>query len=196
MARLLVDRMAGRGLCRTIGVGRKWLVAVRVAWVEALPAHLHVPPGTCHGKGMLRRLAGAADARRSIVHKQAHKPWSWRAREATSRQLMAWHVGHRSPRKATRLWAKVPRAYRQHATVATDPSVVSARVMPAAQPRAISQVARPTNPRKRCNIPPRQRVSRLGRETLSCSPKLAHHGGVSTLFSCQDNLTNVPALHG
>jgi insertion element IS1 protein InsB len=41
-----------------------------------------------------------------------------------------------------------------------------------------------------------QRVSRLVREALSFSQKLANHIGAIALFICHYNLTKAPALHG
>jgi insertion element IS1 protein InsB len=69
-------------------------------------------------------------------------------------------------------------------------------VMPAAQPRAISKVARQTKPLERCNNPRRQRVSCLGREALSLSKTRANHIGAIKLFLCHYNLTKASALHG
>jgi hypothetical protein len=40
--------------------------------------------------------------------------------DATTRQVMALHVGDRGRGRAERLWAKIPEAYRQHATFYTD----------------------------------------------------------------------------
>jgi insertion element IS1 protein InsB len=40
--------------------------------------------------------------------------------DATSRQVIAFHVGDRSRRSAKCLWAQIPMAYRQHATLYTD----------------------------------------------------------------------------
>jgi insertion element IS1 protein InsB len=84
-------------------------------------------------------------------------------------EVIAFHVGDRSRRSATRLWAKIPQAYRQHATFYTDQYVVYAGVIPAAQHRAISTLARKTNHIERFNTTLRQRVSRLVREALSFS---------------------------
>jgi len=40
----------------------------------------------------------------------------------------------------------------------------------------------------------RQRVSRLVRDTLAFSQKLAHHIGAIKYFLCHDNLTRAAAL--
>jgi IS1 family transposase len=66
-------------------------------------------------------------------------------------------------------------------------------VIPAAQHRAISKLARKTHHIERFNNTPRQRVSRLVRETLSFSKKLANHIGAINLFICHYNLTRAVA---
>jgi IS1 family transposase len=55
-------------------------------------------------------------------------------------------------------------------------------------------LARQTHHRERFNNTWRQRVSRLVREALSFSKKLAHHVGARfQLFICHDNLTRTAA---
>src|SRR5919108_586055 len=105
-----------------------------------------------------------------------------------SRQIIALHVGDRSHTSAAHLWAKIPQAYRQYATFYTDQYVVYEKVIPAAQHRAISKLARKTNHIERFNNTLRQRVSRLVREALSFSKKLANHIGAIKLCICQYNL--------
>ena len=91
------------------------------------------------------------------------------------------------------LWAKILQAYRQHATFYTDQYVVYEKGIPAAQRRAISKLARKTNCIERFNNILRQRVSRLVREALSFSKKLANHIGAIKLFICHYNLTRAAA---
>jgi insertion element IS1 protein InsB len=91
---------------------------------EALPDHLHVQPVTCKHNVMIQRLEAEADEVASFVQKKANKSWIWIAMDATSRQVIAFHVGDRSRRSAKRLWAKIPEAHRQHATFYTDQYVV------------------------------------------------------------------------
>src|SRR5262244_996676 len=86
-------------------------------------------------------------------------------------------------------------AYRQHAMFYTDQYVVYEKVIPAAQHKAISKLARKTNHIERFNNTLRQRVSRLVRAALSFSKKLANHIGAIKLFICHYNLTKAPALH-
>jgi insertion element IS1 protein InsB len=114
--------------------------------------------------------------------------------DATTRQIMAFHVGDRSRNSGTALWANIPLVYREHATFPTDQYAVYQGVIPAAQQRAIMKHARKTTHIERCNNTLRQRVSRLVRDTLSFSTKLAHHIGAIKFSICHDNLTKVGAL--
>jgi insertion element IS1 protein InsB len=191
--RLLVERISVRGICRSVGVNLKWLLGFLVQCFEALPDHLHVQLVTCHGDVMIQQLAVEADEMSSFVHKKVNKQWIWIAMDAKTRQVIAFHVGDRSRKSAKRLWAKIPRAYRQHATFYTDQYVVYAGVIPAAQHRAISKLARKTNHIERFNNTLRQRMSRLARDALSFSKKLAHHIGASKLFICHYNLSRAVA---
>jgi insertion element IS1 protein InsB len=66
--------------------------------------------------------------------------------------------------------------------------VVYAGVIPAAQHRATSKLARQTHHSERFNNTLRQRVARLVRETLSFSKKLVNHIGDIKMFICHYNL--------
>jgi insertion element IS1 protein InsB len=191
--RLLVERISLRGICRAVGVTLKWLLGFLVQGFEALPDHLHVQPITCKQTVMIQRLEVEADAMASFVQNKANKQGMWIAMDATSRQVIAFYVGDRSRKSAQRRWATIPQTYRQHVTFYTDQSVVYAGVIPAAQHRAISKLARKTNHIERFNTTLRQRVSRLVREALSFSKKLANHIGAIKLFICHSNLTRAAA---
>ena len=65
-------------------------------------------------------------------------------------------------------------------------------VIPAAQHKAITKLARKTNHLERFNNTLRQRISRLVRETLSFK-KLANHIGAIKYFICYYNLTRAAA---
>lgn len=191
--RLLRERISLRGICRAVGVGLKWLLGFLVQCVEALPDHLHVHPVTRHGDVIIQRLEVEADEMASFVQKKANKQWIWIAMDAKSRQIIAFHVGDRSHTSAEHLWAKMPQAYRHHATFYTDQYVVYEKVIPAAQHKAISKLARKTNHIERFNNTLRQRVSRLVRDALSFSKKLANHIGAIKLFICYYNLARAAA---
>ena len=189
--RLLVERISLRGICRAVGVTLKWLLGFLVQCFASLPDHLHVQSVSCMQDVMIHRLEVEADEMQSFVQKKANKQWIWIAMDVETRQVIAFYVGDRSRRSARRLWAKIPPAYRQHATFYTDQYVVYEGVIPAAQHRAISKLARKTNHIERFNNTLRQRVSRLVRDALSFSKKLANHIGAIKLFICHYNLTRV-----
>ena len=134
---------------------------------EALPDHLNVEPISRTQDVVIQRLEVEADEMQSFVKKKENKQWMWIAMDAKTRQVIAFHVGDRSRRSAKRLWAKIPQAYRQHATFYTDQYVVYDGVIPVVQHRAIHKFARKTNYIERFNNTLRQRVSRLVREALS-----------------------------
>ena len=124
---------------------------------------------------------------------KANTPWLWIARDATSPQGMACHAGERSRTSAKQLWSQISQAYRQQAPFYTDQYVGYAGVLPAAQPRTLSKLARKTNHIEWFNNTLRQRVSRLVREALSFSKKLAKHSGAIKPFICHYNLPRAAA---
>jgi insertion element IS1 protein InsB len=65
--------------------------------------------------------------------------------------------------------------------------------MPAERYQAITQNACKTNHIERFNNTPRQRVSRLGRDMLSFSKKLANHIGAIKYCLCHYHLMRVAA---
>jgi hypothetical protein len=75
------------------------------------------------------------------------------------------------------VWEKSPALYHQHAVFYTAHSAASLGVIPSAQPRAISTLARTTNHVERFHCTSHQRVSRLVWATLSFSQKLSNHIG-------------------
>jgi insertion element IS1 protein InsB len=117
----------------------------------------------------------------------------WPALAATTRQVMAFHVGDRSRKRAKRLWAKSPLADRQHATFHPAQEVVYEGVIPAAPPRTINTLARQSHHLERFNNPLRQRVARLVREARSFSKQRANHSGAMKLFICHYHLTRAAA---
>jgi insertion element IS1 protein InsB len=128
------------------------------------------------------------------VQQKANRQWIWLAMDATTRQTLAFHVGDRSRDSAKALWAKIPVVYREQATFHTDQYEAYTGVIPTERHSAITKKARKTNHIERFNKTLRQRVSRLVRETLSFSKKLANHIGAIKYFICHYNLTKTAAL--
>jgi len=194
---LLCERISLRGFCRAVGVSLTWLLHFMVERFAACPDHLHaqLPVNLTHV--VLRRLEAEADEMWSFVKKKAHKQWLWIAMDAKTRQMIAFHVGDRSRDSAKQLWANIPMGYREQAIFHTESACqyeAYQGVIPPAQHKAITKHARKTNHIERFNNTLRQRVSRLVRETLSFSKKLANHIGAIKYFICHYNLTKATAL--
>jgi insertion element IS1 protein InsB len=191
---LLCERISLRGICRAVGVSLTWLLHFMVECFAACPDHLHVQLPNSPTDVVLLRLEAEADELWSFVQKKANRQWIWIAMDAKTRQVIAFHVGDRRRDSANGLWAKIPVVYREQATFHTDQYDAYQGVIPAERHRAITKKARKTNHIERFNNTLRQRVSRLVRETLSFSKKLANHIGAIKYFICHDNLTKTTAL--
>jgi insertion element IS1 protein InsB len=192
--RLLLERISLRGICRAVGVGLWWLLQFMVERFEAAPGHLYIQPSGDTPAVVLQRLEAELDELWSLVGKKANRQWVWIAMDATTRQIIAFHVGDHSGQSAAALWEKIPAVYQERALFYTDHYAVYAGVIPAAQHRPISKLARKTNHVERFNCTLRQRVSRLVRATLSFSKKLGNHTGAIRYFIGDDNLTKGAAL--
>jgi insertion element IS1 protein InsB len=188
-----LERLSLRGICRAVGVGLKWLLGFIVTCFGALPDHLNITPVSCNQDVVIQRLEVEAEEMASFVQKKANKQWIWLAMDAKTRQIIAFHVGDRSRKSFKKLWAMIPKAYRQHATFYTDQDVVYKGVIPAAQHYPIGKLSRKTNHIERFNNTLRQRVSRLVRSALSFSKKLDNHIGATKFFICHYNLTKAVA---
>ncbi len=191
---LLCERISLRGICRAVGVSLTWLLHFMVERFAACPKHLHVRLPAGPTDVVLQRLEAEADEMWSFVGKKANKQWIWIAMDAKTHQVIAFHVGDRSRESGAQLWAKVPQVYRQQAVFHTDLYEVYQGIIPAGQHKAITKKARKTNHVERFNNTLRQRVSRLVRDTLSFSKKLANHIGAIKFFICHYNLTKAAVL--
>jgi insertion element IS1 protein InsB len=128
------------------------------------------------------------------VKKKVNKQWVWIAMDAITLQIIAFHVGDRSRGSAKALWAKIPLVYRERAMFHTDQYEAYTGVIPAERHKAITKKARKPHHIERFNNTLRQHVSRLVRETLSFSKKLAHHIGAIKYFIGHYHLTKAAAL--
>jgi insertion element IS1 protein InsB len=196
VARLLRENISLRGICRAIGVGIKWLMHFKVGHFEAAPGHLQIQLPGSPGDVIVQQLDAEADEVCSVVGKKTNKQWLWMAIDTQTRQIIAFHMEDRSRKSAEQIWAKIPVAYREQVTFYTDRDEAYKGVIPAARHKAMTKLARRTNHIKRFNNTLRQRVSRLARDTLAFSKKLANHIGAIKLFIGEYNLTRTAVLHG
>jgi len=188
--RLLLERISLRGICRAVGVGLRWLLQFMVERFQAAPEHLYVGPPSGIPAVIVQRLEAEVDELWSFVGAKTNRQWIWIAMDATTRQVLAFHVSDRSGQSAAVLWEQIPAVYKECALFHTDHYAVYAGIIPPAQHRAISKLVRTTNHMERFNCTLRQRVSRLGRATLSFSKKLSNHIGAIRYFICNYNLTS------
>jgi insertion element IS1 protein InsB len=194
VARLLHENISLRGICRAVGVSIRWLRDFMVACFQALSDHLPVQPVTSPCDVLMGHLEAEADELWRFVQQKTNRPWVWMAMDQQTRQLIALHVGDRRRDRAKQRWANLPEVYRTQATFDTDAYEVYTGMIPTAQHQAITKKARKTNPTERFNNTLRQRLSRVVRDTLAFSKKLANHIGAIKYFICYDNLTRAAAL--
>ena len=118
--RLLLERISLRGICRAVGVGRRWLLQFMVECFQAAPAHLNVHSIVGTPAVIFHRLEAEMDELWSFVGAQAHRHWVWMALDATTRQIIAFHVGDRRSQSARALWEQIPPVYQEQATFYPD----------------------------------------------------------------------------
>jgi insertion element IS1 protein InsB len=194
MANLLRERLSLRGICRALGVRLTWLLPCMGAGLASCPAHCHGRLPARPAPGLLDQLEAEADAMGSLGPKKAHQPWRGLAMDATTRQMLALHVGARSRASAKALGGESPAVSQDHAILHTAPEAVSHGVMPAERHQAITKQARQTNHLERFNNTLRQRLARLVRATVSFSKQGETHLGASKCFICPYNLEKAAAL--
>jgi insertion element IS1 protein InsB len=154
--RLLLERISRRGICRVVGVGLRWLLQFMVKRFQAAPQHLYAESPFGTRAVILQRLEAELDELWSFVGKKAIRHWIWIAMDATTRQVIAFHVGDRSRQSAEALWEKIPGASQERAQFYTDHFAVYTGLIPPARHRAISKLTRRTNHRwcSRCGYTP------------------------------------------
>jgi insertion element IS1 protein InsB len=114
------------------------------------------------------------------VQQKATRPWIWSARDATTPQIIAFHVGERRREGTQALGATSSGGYREQATFQADPDAPSTGVIPADRHTAITTKARTPNHLERFNHTLSLSGSHLVRETLSSSQKLVTQLGAIT----------------
>jgi insertion element IS1 protein InsB len=191
---LLRERISLRGICRAVGVSLTWLLHCMVKRLASCPDHFYVQLPVNPTDVVIQRLEAEADEMWSFVGRKATTPWIWIAMDAKTRQVMAFHIGDRSHERGEQLWAKIPEGYQQQATFYTDLYEVYKSVIPPTHHKAMTKQARKTHYVDPFNTTLRPRMSRLVRNTLSCSKKLANHVGAIQFFICHYNLAKAAAL--
>jgi insertion element IS1 protein InsB len=113
------ERLSRRGICRVVRVSRTRLLPCMVEGIAACPDPCDVRlPHRPTDVGRLR-LPAEAEARWSVVPQQATRSWMWIAMDATTRQVMAFHLGDRRRDRAPALRAQIPGVSRDPARCPT-----------------------------------------------------------------------------
>ena len=118
--RLLLERISLRGICRAVGVGLRWLLQFMAERFQEAPEQLYVEPPSGTRAVILRRLEAEMDELWSFVGAQANRHWVWMALDATTHQIIAFHVGDRRSQSTRVLWEQIPPVYQEQATFYTD----------------------------------------------------------------------------
>ncbi len=105
----------------------------------------------------------------SFVGDKGNKQWIWLALDVDTREIIGVHVDDRSEQGARKLWAALPSGYRQCAVAYTDFWSAYVLIFPDKRHKAVGKETGKTSYIERFNCTMRQRVSRLGRKTLSFS---------------------------
>lgn len=189
--KLLLERVSLRGICRAVGISMQWLLEFIAETYDQLPDHLNVRPIGDKKGVIIQSLECEADEVWSFVGDKSNKQWIWLAMDATTRQIIAFHVGDRSRESDKQLWDNIPKAYRTQAMFYTDQYDSYEGIISSEQHCAVPKQSGKTSHIERFNCTLRQRVSRLVRKTLSFSKKLKNHIGAIKYFICHYNLAKI-----
>jgi insertion element IS1 protein InsB len=173
---------------------RLWIHPLQLTrYYDAIKKNGHIHTGKQHHrcKDCGRQVVLQADNR--LIDADQRRLVARLLREKISLHGICRAVGVRL-RSARCLWANLPAVYREEATFYTDQYEVYKGVIPAERHKAITKKARETNHLERFNNTLHPRVSRLVRETLAFSKKLANHIGAIRYFICHYNLTRTTVL--
>jgi IS1 family transposase len=118
--RLLLERLSLRRTCRATEVSLSWLLGFIAEVYADLPDNLNLKVCEARGVFQLLRLEAEADEMWSFVVRKENKQWVWIAIEATTKQLIAFYVGDRLHKSARQLWKRLPQAYCDQASFATE----------------------------------------------------------------------------
>jgi IS1 family transposase len=174
--RLLLEKISLAGIVRATGVSERWLQYYVNKKLGAVKRKVEVKPKK---KG---KLTIQCDEMWSFVGNKDNKQWIWMAIDASTKEIVGVYIGKRDQAGAQGLWDSLPPVYRQCAVSYTDFWSGYRKVFPQKRYKAVGKETGLTNYIERFNNTMRQRISRLGRKTLSFSKKLSNHIGAIWYF--------------
>ena len=174
--RLLLEKISLAGIVRATGVSPRWLQYYVNKKLGAVKRQVEVKSKK---KG---KLTIQCDEMWSFVGDKNNKQWIWLAIDVLTKEIVGVYIGKRDEAGARGLWDSLPAVYRQCAVSYTDFWSAYGIVFPKKRHRAVGKDTGQTNYIERFNNTMRQRISRLGRKTLSFSKKLSNHMGAIWYF--------------
>jgi IS1 family transposase len=174
--RLLLEKISLAGIVRATGVSPRWLQYYVNKKLGAIKRQVEVKSKK---KG---KLTIQCDEMWSFVGDKDNKQWIWLAIDVLTKEIVGVYIGKRDEAGARGLWDSLPAVYRQCAVSYTDFWSAYGIVFPKKRHRAVGKDTGQTNYIERFNNTMRQRISRLGRKTLSFSKKLSNHMGAIWYF--------------
>jgi IS1 family transposase len=174
--RLLLEKISLAGIVRATGVSPRWLQYYVNKKLGAVKRQVEVKSKK---KG---KLTIQCDEMWSFVGDKDNKQWIWLAIDVLTKEIVGVYIGKRDEAGARGLWDSLPAVYRQCAVSYTDFWSAYGRVFPKKRHRVVGKDTGQTNYIERFNNTMRQRISRLGRKTLSFSKKLSNHMGAIWYF--------------
>jgi IS1 family transposase/transposase-like protein len=181
--KLLLEKISLAGICRTTGVSERWLQYYVNKKLGAVNRQVEVKSKK---KG---KLIIQCDEMWSFVGNKGNKQWIWLAIDGFTKEIVGVYIGKRDQTSAQGLWDSLPAVYRQCAVSYTDFWTAYGIVFPQKRHRAVGKDTGQTNYIERFNNTMRQRISRLGRKTLSFSKILSNHIGAIWYFIHEYNAT-------
>jgi IS1 family transposase/transposase-like protein len=181
--KLLLEKISLAGICRTTGVSERWLQYYVNKKLGAVNRQVEVKSKK---KG---KLIIQCDEMWSFVGNKGNKQWIWLAIDGFTKEIVGVYIGQRDQTGAQGLWDSLPAVYRQCAVSYTDLWTAYGIVFPQKRHRAVGKDTGQTNYIERFNNTMRQRISRLGRKTLSFSKILSNHIGAIWYFIHEYNAT-------
>lgn len=113
----------------------------------------------------------------SFVGAKKNKVWIWLAIDRDSRKIAGAYAGRRDTESALGLWNSLPESCRKNAVFYTDFWSAYKEILPQGRHFSVGKESGKTSYIERFNLTLRQRVSRLGRKTLSFSKNMKNHIG-------------------
>ena len=161
------ERVSQRGIARITGVSR-WTIIQWLRKKVLRPIGARILP-------TLTRPEIEIDEQWSYVGSKNQVVWHWVTVERTTRRVVGWAVGDRSPATGRKLWDSLPADYRKRGVFYTDEYHGYRQILPASRHRPFPKGHGATSLVDRAHNTFRQWCANLVRKTLSFSRDVSLH---------------------